>query len=96
MVKNPPANQDTSSIPGLGRSPGEGNGNPLQCSCLERVWSWLLQKGQKRMANQSQSRNGPAGEGERVETPGKGGWRAISAVSSLPRPGPGAWQVFNR
>ena len=23
------------SIPGLGRSPGEGNGNPLQCSCLE-------------------------------------------------------------
>ena len=26
---------DTSSIPGLGRSPGEGNGNPLQYSCLE-------------------------------------------------------------
>ena len=26
---------DTSSIPGSGRSPGEGNGNPLQCSCLE-------------------------------------------------------------
>ena len=23
------------SIPGLGRSPGEGNDNPLQCSCLE-------------------------------------------------------------
>ena len=23
------------SIPGLGRSPEEGNGNPLQCSCLE-------------------------------------------------------------
>ena len=23
------------SIPGLGRIPGEGNGNPLQCSCLE-------------------------------------------------------------
>ena len=23
------------SIPGLGISPGEGNGNPLQCSCLE-------------------------------------------------------------
>ena len=23
------------SIPGLGRSPGEGNGSPLQCSCLE-------------------------------------------------------------
>ena len=27
--------EDLSSIPGLGRSPGEGNGNPLQYSCLE-------------------------------------------------------------
>ena len=26
---------DLSSIPGSGRSPGGGNGNPLQCSCLE-------------------------------------------------------------
>ena len=25
---------DLGSIPGLGRSPGEGNGSPLQCSCL--------------------------------------------------------------
>ena len=34
---------DPGSIPGLGRSPGEGNGNPLQYSCLEnpmdgRAW----------------------------------------------------------
>ena len=35
LVKNPPADaEDTSSIPGLGRSPGEGNRNPLQYSCL--------------------------------------------------------------
>ena len=35
-VKNPPANAgDLRSIPGSGRSPGEGNGNPLQYSCLE-------------------------------------------------------------
>ena len=35
-VKNPPANaEDTGLIPGWGRSPGEGNGNPLQYSCLE-------------------------------------------------------------
>ena len=27
--------RDLGSIPGLGRSPGEGNGNPLQYSCLE-------------------------------------------------------------
>ena len=34
-VKNPPTSAgDTSSIPGLGRSPGEGNGYPLQYSCL--------------------------------------------------------------
>ena len=36
MVKNPPANAgDPGSIPGSGRSPEEGNGNPPQCSCLE-------------------------------------------------------------
>ena len=34
-VKNLPAKQeDLGSIPGPGRSPGEGNGNPLQDSCL--------------------------------------------------------------
>ena len=36
MVKNPPANAgDAGSIPGWGRSPGGGNGNPLRHSCLE-------------------------------------------------------------
>ena len=35
MVENQPANTgDTGSILGLGRSPGEGNGKPLQSSCL--------------------------------------------------------------
>ena len=38
MIKNLPANagdaRDVGSIPGLGRSSGEGNGNPLQYSCL--------------------------------------------------------------
>ena len=35
IVKNLPARMgDTVSIPGSGRSPAEGNGNPLQCSCL--------------------------------------------------------------
>ena len=47
MVKNPPANaediRDMGLIPGLGRSPGGGRGNPLQYSCLEtpvdrRAW----------------------------------------------------------
>ena len=39
VVKNLPANagdaRGMGSIPGLGRFPGEGNGNPLQYSCLE-------------------------------------------------------------
>ena len=38
MVKNPPANaedaRDVGSIPGMGRYPGEGNGNPFQYSFL--------------------------------------------------------------
>ena len=35
VVKNPPAKAgDMDSIPGWGRSPGGGNGNPLQYSCL--------------------------------------------------------------
>ena len=36
MIKNPHASAgDMGWIPGLGRFPGEDNGNPLQCSCLE-------------------------------------------------------------
>ena len=39
VVKNPSVREgdirDVGSVPGLGRSPGEGNGDPLQYSCLE-------------------------------------------------------------
>ena len=48
VVKNLPANagevKDTDLIPGSGRSPGEGHGNPLQYSCLENPMdrgAWL-------------------------------------------------------
>ena len=48
VVKKPPANAgevgDTGSIPGWGRSPGGGHGNPLQYSCLENPMdrgAWL-------------------------------------------------------
>ena len=53
VVKNPPASagdiRDAGSIPGLGRSPGEGNGNPLQYSCLENpmvrgVWQAIVHR----------------------------------------------------
>ena len=49
-MKNPSANaahiRDVGSVPGSGRSPGEGHGNPLQCSCLESPMhrgDWWLQ-----------------------------------------------------
>ena len=63
MVKNPPANAgdtgDLGSIPGSGRSPGEGNGNPLQSSCLgnpmDRGTWWAIvhggHKSQTRLSN---------------------------------------------
>ena len=42
-VKEPPGNAgdagDTGLIPGLGRSTGGGNGNPLQYACLENPWT---------------------------------------------------------
>ena len=50
VVKNLPVNtgdiRDVSLTPGLERSPGEGNGNPLQYSCLENPMeggAWRLQ-----------------------------------------------------
>ena len=55
MVKNLPANTgDTGSIPGSGRSPGEGNGNSLQYSCLgnpmdREVWWATVHGGHKRV-----------------------------------------------
>ena len=48
VVKNPPSNaEDMGSIPGSGSSPGEGNGNQFQVSCLENpmdrgVWQAVV------------------------------------------------------
>ena len=65
VVKNLFANaqdlRDAGSIPGLGRSPGEGHGNTLQCSCLENpmdgvAW-WAVVLGvarQKRLSTHAQ------------------------------------------
>ena len=55
-MKNPPANAgDLGSVPGSGRSPGEGNGNPLQYSCLgnlmDRVASWATVHGVARVGH---------------------------------------------
>ena len=46
VVKNLPVNAgDSSSNPGLGRSPGEGNGNPLQYSILAWEIPWTESSG---------------------------------------------------
>ena len=61
MVKNPPSNMgDAGSILGSGRSPGEGNGNPLQYSCLENpmdrgAWRATVQ-GHKRVGHDLSSK----------------------------------------
>ena len=60
VVKNPPDNAgaagDVSLIPELGRSPGGGNGNPLQYSCLENpmdggAWCRLQSMGLQRVGH---------------------------------------------
>ena len=66
VVNNPPANagdarntRDIGLTPGLGRSPGEGHGNPLQYSCLENFmdrgawWATVhgVTKSQTRLSN---------------------------------------------
>ena len=67
MMKNPPASAgdtgDEGSIPGLGRSPGVGNGNPLQYFCWEISWtekpgglqSWGSQKSQTTLRDWAQT-----------------------------------------
>ena len=60
MVKNPPANAgntgDSDSIPGSGRSPGGGNGNPLLSSCLENPMDRGLWKAMVHGVAESQRR----------------------------------------
>ena len=67
VVKNPPANagdtRDTGLIPGSKRSPGEGNYNPFQYSCLENFmdrgawWATVhgVTKSQTRLSDRAQT-----------------------------------------
>ena len=76
-VKNLPANAgDTGLIPGLGRFPGKGNGNPLQYSCLgnpmDRGARWALvhgiTKGQTQVSNKQQRQHSPRDENRAQKT----------------------------
>ena len=70
MVKNLPANaedvREAGSIPGSGRSPGEGSGNPLQYPCLENhmgrgAWRAAVHrvtKSQRRFSNSATTESG--------------------------------------
>ena len=59
VLKSPPANAgDAGMIPGLGRSPGGGNGNPLLYSCLENpmdreVWQAAVHEVTKSQTRES-------------------------------------------
>ena len=66
--------RDVSSIPGSGRSPGEGNGNGLQCSCLENpmnrgAW-WLQSRGSQRVRYDWVTEHTQVNESWHLETPG--------------------------
>ena len=59
-VKNPPANAgDKGSMPGSGRSPGEGTGTPLQYSCPENPTNRGAWQAAVRRVAQSQTLLGP-------------------------------------
>ena len=62
-VKTPPAMQETLKIPGSGRSPGGGNGKPLQYACLENpmdggAWKATVQRVAKSRTRLSTHANG--------------------------------------
>ena len=77
MVKNPPANAgDAGLVPEAGISPGEGNGNPLQYSCLEnpkdrRAW-WAMvhgaAKSQTRLSTHAEALMGFPGGSDSTES----------------------------
>ena len=115
LVKNSPANagdaRDVGSIPGSGRSPGEGHGNPLQYSCLETPmerggWQatvhWVAESDMTEHARSSSSRlmcmrvTGPIFH--RVS----GGNGVQILICLTPRPSPSspgsslAWDIWNR
>ena len=89
VVKNLPTNagdiREAGSIPGSGRSPGEGHGQPLQYSCQEnpierRAW-WAIVHGF------AQSRTWL----KQFSMPGWLGFPVAQVVKSLPRPGFDPW-----
>ena len=93
VVKNPPAKagdtRDVGLIPELGRSPGEGNGNLLQYSCLENsmhrgAWRATVHgvaKSQPRLSNQTTASVLASLTGSGIQRANMGSeWRGVRAV----------------
>ena len=70
---NPPANAgDTGLIPGSGRSPGKGNGDPLQYSCLENpmdrgAWQATYSPWRCRQSDKTQHLNNKSMQPSRID-----------------------------
>ena len=70
MVKNPLTSVgDLGSIPGLGISPGEGNGNPLQCPFLENLMDRGESHGQRSLVGCNPWGHKESGTTERLTLP---------------------------
>ena len=67
---------DPASIPGSGRPPGEGNGNPQQCSCLEKSHGW------RSLVRYSPRGHKESDTTERLHSLTELGWRKTSSLFS--------------
>ena len=88
---------DVGSIPGLGRSPGEGNDNLLQYSCLENpmdqgVWQAAVHRGAKTCIWLSTHPRGGIPETMSVPEPGSCSWTGLLSLDVIR---PGAWDFFH-
>ena len=77
MTPNAGDIRDVGLIPGLGRAPGGGHSNPLQCSCLEDP----MDRGGLQSTEDAKSQTGLKGLSMHVQALGCGVWGLLSVVA---------------